>query len=187
MIMEQRPSKSEIKRQYKQIEQLAQELAALSGKNIRALPCDDELRDEILRTHPLKGGARKRQIKYLARFLRQQGPVLELLGFLKQRKGSHLQETREFHELERFRDAILSAAIIEAGEAEEQGGPVPEKRQAEWDALATAVRGFPELDVQAVTGSARDFARTRNPRYRREVFRQLKAAMERQKFAGKRE
>ena len=185
--MENRRSKSEIKRQYKQIEQLAQELAALSNKDIRALPCDDELRHKIVQTHSLKGGARKRQVKYLAKILRQEGPVTELLGFLKQRKGSHLQETREFHELERFRDAILSAAISEAEEAEERGGPVPEKRQAEWDALAMAVRSFPELDGPAITGSARNFARTRNPRYRREVFRQLKAAMERRRFAGKKE
>ncbi len=180
--MEQRPSKSEIKRQYKQIEKLAQELVLLSNKDIRALPCDDQLRAEILRAHPLKGGARKRQVKYLAKILRRQGPVPELLAFLKQRKGSHLQETREFHELERLRDAILAAAISEAEEAGESNGPVPEKGQAEWEALAVAVRTLPEVDGPAITGSARDFARTRNPRYRRELFRQLKAAMERQKF-----
>lgn len=176
-------SRSEVKRQYKQIEQLAQELVALSKKDIRALPCDDELRGEIIQAHSLKGGAWKRQVKYLAKMLRQEGPVAELLVFLEQRKGSHLKETREFQQLEQLRDAVLTAAIVEAEEAEENQEPVPAEKQAGWEALRAAVQSLPELDLAAATMSARDYARTRNPRYRRELFRQLKGAMERGRLA----
>ncbi len=169
-------SRSEVKRRFKQVEHLAQELVSLSGKHIKALPCDDRLRDEIRATQTLKGGAAKRQVKYLAKLLRQEGPVAELLEFLEKRKGSQLKENNEFHELERLRDTIITAALAEAEENEN------ESDGSSWPGIATAVRAYPTLDVGAVLSSARGYARSRNPRYQREIFRLLKAAMDRRHF-----
>ncbi len=45
-----------------------------------------------------------------------------------------------------------------------------------------AVRVFPSLEVDTVVKSAREYVRTRNPKNQREIFRLLKAAMERLRF-----
>lgn len=175
-------SKSEIKRRFKRIENLALELVDLAARDIRALPCEDSLRLEIVEAGKLKGGARKRQIKYIAKILRQNEAAEELLDFLEQRKGSRLKEINEFHELERLRDAIIDEAM------EFYDVYLDSDRELDlfdWRSvtLARIVRDISGLDEAALRRSALDFARTRKVAYKREIFRQLKAGLERQRFA----
>ncbi|MDH5299081.1 MAG: DUF615 domain-containing protein [Desulfobulbaceae bacterium] len=168
-------SRSEQKRRAKSIEQLAHELVELSTAIIGKLPCDDFLRREIITARPLTGGARKRQIKYIAKELRQIDPD-PLLAFLEERKGSNLKRDRELHELERLRQDILSEAIEAFQEAQANGLPLGDDWQSE---LAAAVaESTPGLDLQAVNAAARSFARIRKPAYGRELFRLLRAAKE---------
>ena len=91
-------SRSEKKRRAKNIEKLAFELVALSPTDIKKLPCEDFIKDEILETRGLKAGARKRQLKYLTKNLRHLDPE-PLLDFMAQQKGSQLKQTKEFQEL----------------------------------------------------------------------------------------
>ena len=55
--MDSQLSKSEKKRRAKGLEQLVNELASLSDRDIKTLPCDQEIQDEIRSARNLKGGA----------------------------------------------------------------------------------------------------------------------------------
>lgn len=183
-------SKSEKKRLSKRIEELVCELATLTGKDLADLPCPAQIRTEIAAIEPLKAGARKRQIKYVAKLVRKSNKGAgELFRFLEDRKGSKLKKIAEFHELERLRDSIIDKAIsrYEEEEADQEGAEVTGLSLDRDDGtFGEAVRRFPDLDPQELHRIARQFARTRNTKYARELFRMLRAAYERQKFQGER-
>jgi ribosome-associated protein len=174
-------SKTAKKRQAGQIEDLARELIELGAAELAALPTDDALKDEIRATKGLKAGARKRQIKHIAKELRRGDPE-PLLAFLAQRRGSKLQKDREFQELEQLRDAIIAEAIASQRENESAGLSL---REQDWEsaALAEAADRWPDLDRPAIHLAATRFAMSRKPVYKRDIFRQLKAAKERQHYA----
>lgn len=166
-------SRSEKKRRAKQIESLAVELVQLSAQEIKKLPCDDFLKNEILSAQPLKAGARKRQIKYVTKQIREIDPG-ELFNFLEERKGSKLKKKSEFNELERLRDAIITDVLAAAEEAFQED----ERLGDDWPspALETVLSLFPKLDEMDLRLSAKRFCRTRKTTYTREIFRALKAA-----------
>ena len=172
-------SRTEQKRRAKAIEELAHELVELSPTEIGKLPIDDFLRQEIKDARPLKGSARKRQIKYVAKELRDLDPD-PLLDFLEERKGSKLKQDRDLHELERLRQDILSEAIAAHQEAQAEGDTLNEEWQSELAAAAAA--DLPGLDLVAVNRAARRYARSRKPAYGREVFRLLRSAKEQAQY-----
>jgi len=172
-------SRSEQKRRAKDLEKLAAELCALPDSEIAKLPCDPLLREAAREAKGLKAGARKRQIKYAAKSLREidAGPVFE---FLSNRKGSKLKENRDFHILERLRDDILNDAI-EAYQLADENDIEP---NADWpsSSLRAALDKLPDLHEREIRALAERFARTRKPALRRELFRILKAAHDRLLF-----
>ncbi|HIJ90683.1 MAG: DUF615 domain-containing protein [Desulfobulbaceae bacterium] len=173
-------SRSEKKRLAKNIEEIAKELVALSPAHIKKLPADDLLKAELSASRDLKGGALKRQTKFIAGLLRESGTE-EILAFLTERKGSQLKQAGEFHELERLREDIISEVIQAREEAQRNQEHLTESWVSE--TIAVACRRFPALDSNAMHKSALRYAATRKPVHRREMFRQLHAAMERQQFA----
>ena len=177
--MEYSLSRTEKKRRARNLEQLGAELAELSPQEISKLPCDQFIRDEIMAVRDLKAGARKRQLKYLAKNLRQMDAE-PLYDFLTERKGSALQQRKEFHELENLRDSIINDALAATGEL-----PDPdEELEQQWPspALEAAGKLFPDLDLAAVREAARRYTRNRNVVHSREIFRALKAAAERERW-----
>jgi len=173
-------SRSEKKRQAKNIEEIAKELICLSPTLIKKLPADELLKAELLNSRDLKGGALKRQTKFIAGMLRETGADA-VLAFLTERKGSHLKQIGEFHELERLREDIISEVILAREEAQRNEEHLTESWQSE--TIAVACRRFPALDPDTLKKSALRYAATRKPVHRREMFRQLHAAMEREQFA----
>lgn len=173
-------SKSEKKRLAKNIEHLAMELAALSPADIAKLPADDVFKQDISEVKNLKAGARKRKIKYIAKYLRSIDPE-PFFTFLTEKKGSKLKEKREFQELERLRDDIVTTAIAAYQEADEVDEPPP----SNWEcpAVSQAVNLFPSLTEHEIRIAAMRYAVTRKTTYSKELFRMLKAAQEQQKFA----
>jgi ribosome-associated protein len=178
-------SKTVQKQQAKQLETLAHELASLSPAEVAALPVDELLKAEIRETWGLKGGSHKRQVKYIAKTLRQGDPE-PIFEHLARRRGSKLKQDREFHELERVRDAIIADAIDAHRQALTQGEPFLEQSWGS-DALAAAAESWPSLEKVAVHRAATRFAVSRKPDYKRDIFRQLKTAMEKQQFATARQ
>jgi ribosome-associated protein len=182
-------SRSERKRRAKGVENLARELFTLSARDIAALPCAEMIKDEIANGRCLKGGARKRQAKHVARMLRQEEEVSrELLTFLENRKGSKLKEAGEFHQLERLRDGLINDAIAAAGGQPAAGRlkqtPARPDDDDAGETIQEALRLLPDLSAAELRQAAARYARTRNPVYSRELFRLLKAALERRKHSG---
>jgi ribosomal 50S subunit-associated protein YjgA (DUF615 family) len=175
-------SRSEKKRLAKNIEEIAKELVVLSPAHIKKLPADDLLKAELSNSRDLKGGALKRQTKFIAGMLRERESETEaILAFLTERKGSHLKQAGEFHELERLREDIITEVLL----AREEAWHNHEQLTESWhsDTIVAACRRFPALDPNALKKSALRYAATRKPVHRREMFRQLHAAMERQQFS----
>ena len=185
--MEENISRSEKKRRAKGVENLVLELFRLSAKDIATLPCDATVKDEIVAGQGLRGGARKRQVKYLAKILRQEMELAqELLIFLENCMGSKLKEVSEFQELERLRDAIINDAIALHDEQIETGRIRQHQHRPENSvagrALDEAVRILPGLNPAELQKTALMYAKTRKPVFNRELFRMLKSALERKKF-----
>ena len=172
-------SRSEQKRRIKQLEQLMDEVAGLPDGVIAQIPCTEEVRGLFLEASTMKGSTRKRHVKYITKLLKNE-PVDELYDFLARRKGSSLREQKEFHELEFYRDSLLNEtieALRDARENQEEPDEEQPGRTAE-----EICRMFPAVDPKALTSLAWLFARTRNRKYSREIFRLLRSVQEQQKM-----
>jgi ribosome-associated protein len=186
--MDSQLSKSEKKRRAKGIEQLVIELAALPLGEIASLPCEQEIRDEISSAKNLKGGARKRQLKYTTKLLRDM-PVEELYDFLARKKGSMLKEKREFQELENFRNLLISEAVQFYEERMHNNGFLNEREPEglfnDSKTVRAIVMHIPDIDVAQLKNTAIQFAKTRNRKFSRELFRIMKAATEKAQYSQK--
>ena len=172
-------SRSERKRRIKQLEQLIREISALPERVIAQIPCDAETRELFMQAAGMKGGDRNRQVKYITKLLKHE-PVEKLYTFLSNRKGGALQENKEFHELEFYRDALLNEAIDLYREAQENQEELNEERPGR--VVGEISKKFPGIDQKALTSLAWLFARTRNRRHSREIFRLLRSVHEQKKF-----
>ena len=184
--MDSQLSRSERKRRAKSTEQLVHELVTLSDRDIIALPCDQEIREEIRSAKKLKSGAKKRQLKYATKLLRDK-PVEELYDFLAQKKGSFLKKNSEFHELEYLRNTLIDEVVQLYDDSMNNNGYLNENEPLdllkESKAIASIMDHFPEVDEILIRNTAIQFARTRNKKFSRELFRILKAALEKKQYS----
>ena len=186
--MESQLSKSERKRRAKGIEKLVYELASLPHSEIKLLPCDQEIREEILSAKKQKGGAQKRQLKYATKLLRKK-PVDALYDFLAKKKGSSLQKNREFHNLEHLRNLLIDEVLQKYEDIIKNNRYIDEDDVfdilGESHALATIEVQLPDIDQTLLKNTALQFARTRNKKFSRELFRVLKAESEKKQYSQK--
>ena len=182
--MEERISRSEQKRQFRQTESAARELSELSDLDLKRLPAGDGLKDEIILCRKTKAGAKKRQIKYIAKML-QREDLGGILLFLQERKGSRLEENRFQHEAERLRDSIVDDALS----AYDQCRKHQEQWELSWhsEAIGHVVSRFPDIDENELRRSAHQYARSRSKTHYRELFRIIKAAAEKNRVAEMKE
>jgi ribosome-associated protein len=168
-------SRSEQKRRIREVEKMVKALLDLPRQEMKKLPCDDGMQELFLDAQGMKGGARKRQIKYITKVLARE-PVPELAEFLSLRKGKKLAQARAFHELEYLRDQLLDEAIayrkLLRAEQEEIGEQWPSRVAEEIS------EELPGIDRIALLRLSAIFARTRQARHSRELFRLLRAARE---------
>jgi hypothetical protein len=87
--------------------------ALLTDKDLKLLPAGQLVKDEIIRCRSVKGGARKRQVKYLAKVMREEGPVEEILRFSRRSQRIAAEGAKLQREVERLRDVIINEAIEE--------------------------------------------------------------------------
>ena len=168
-------SKSERKRRCQWQEELAATLALLTDNDLVGLPADSETFQAIRDSRPLKGGARKRQIKYLAKLLRDR-EVTAIHAFLEEKKGSRLRANQRQHEAEHLRDTFVNAAVAAFEESRRQ--QIPWDGQWQSDALAAFLAAHPRLEAREIGQMATSYAQSRNPVYYRELFRLIKAAID---------
>lgn len=179
--MKERLSKSERKRRFKQEESAAAELALLSDNDLKKLPADDSVKKEILNCRSVKGGARKRQIKYLAKVMRE-GSVEAIMDFLAQKKGSKLKQNKLHHEAERLRDAVINEAIEFQQYCLKHGL----EWEPDWDGeeVEILVNRF-DINEGDLRRTVFQYVKTRVQNHYKEVFRMIKAALEKEELQKK--
>ncbi len=168
-------SRSEKKRIYKQVEQLAQEVADLSDKELKVFPGGPVINEEIRATRGLKGGSRNRQIKYLAKVLRQ-GPLEDIYLFVTNKKGSQLHAKNQFHVAERIRDTLINEAVELHQKCRSEQIPF----EPDWDSpyIEAAIEEYPNLNESELRKIVYQYVTTRYKQHYRELFRVMKAAVE---------
>jgi len=171
-------SKSARKRRFKQEEEGAEEIALLSDKDLKTFPGNQDVKDAAVACRRLKGGARKRQIKYLAKVMRQ-GAVDEILYYLAEKKGSRLKRNIIHKEAERLRDVIINEAIDDQQNCLQNG--VTWEPDWSGEEIEAAIQRY-QCDENDLRKSVYQYVRTRIHGNYREVFRILKAAVEKEEF-----
>ncbi|EKD37180.1 MAG: hypothetical protein ACD_75C01226G0002 [uncultured bacterium] len=180
--MTEKISKSAQKRRFKDEESAAQELSLLTDKDLKNLPAGQAVKDEIISCRTMKGGARNRQVKHLAKVMRDDDSIEMILDYLTDRKGSHLKANKLHREAERLRDVIINEAI-EQQQYSLQAGVVWEP---DWQGpdLDDVVRRYP-VDEGDLRKSVFQYVKTRFHNHHREIFRILKAAVEKNEMLKK--
>ena len=153
-------SRSQLKREYGELKDLAKQLAALSGGQLRAVPMSGDTRDAFLATHGMPRNALHRQYRYLASLLVEED-VDAIRAGLAGELRPHADEVAAFHEKEQLRDRLLSG---DSG------------------ALDELLERYPESDLQQVRQLIRTAGKEREldkpPRSARQLFRYLQQLSE---------
>lgn len=158
-------SKTKQKEESRMLDKLAEELVELSPSLLLKLSCESEILIEIQKAQGMKSfGAKRRQLKYLSKLLRET-PLEPLINFLEHHKKSHLKQNKIFHDLEQIRNRIIFRDENENEDEVENES-----------ALLEAKEKFPSLDIGAIRHLVAQYRWTRQQRYSREIFRQLTIA-----------
>ncbi len=103
-----RPSKSQLKREAHELQRLGDDLAALPDARLAELPMDDSLRDAVMtlrRTRSHEG--RRRQLQYVGKLMRKADaePLREAVAQI--RLGG-ARDSLRLHEIERWRAELMA-------------------------------------------------------------------------------
>lgn len=100
-------SKSEIKRDSEHLKKLGAELIELTPQNLEKIPLDDDLKEAIKQAQGFKLEARRRQIQFIGKLLRNRDPepIQEALDKVQNR---HNQQQALLHKLELVRDQLIT-------------------------------------------------------------------------------
>ncbi|MDP6376747.1 MAG: ribosome biogenesis factor YjgA [Pseudomonadales bacterium] len=103
-----RPSKSELKRRSQQLVQLGQRLAGLSAEALSTIPMSDDLAAALTEGARITSNpARKRHRQYVGHLMREEDidTIEQALANLERTSAA---ARHQFHQTERWRDALLS-------------------------------------------------------------------------------
>ncbi|WP_373818197.1 ribosome biogenesis factor YjgA [Glaesserella sp.] len=152
-------SKSEIKRDAEHLKKLGASLIELNPTNLAKMPLDDNLREAIELAQKLRLEARRRQIQYIGKLLRNidPEPIQEALDKVENR---HNQQLALLHKLELLRDQLV-----------EQGD----------DVLNNLIDEYPTLDRQHLRNLIRSAQKEKQtnkpPKNYREIYQYLKSVI----------
>ncbi len=108
---DQRPSKSEIKREMHALQALGEELTKLPAKELDALIDNERLLKAIHEMSRIKSNeARRRQLQFIGKLMRGID-ASALSEAIAQRHNTKQQDNDAFHRLEQVRDELISGAI----------------------------------------------------------------------------
>ncbi|MBK6803432.1 MAG: DUF615 domain-containing protein [Betaproteobacteria bacterium] len=153
-----RPSKTRLKHEMEALQELGETLVSLDAARLRSLDLPERLVDAVVLARGItKHEARRRQMQYLGRLMRDVDPV-PIRAALERWETVPREEKARFAALEGWRDRILAdAAALDAFVAEH-----PDADRATLARLADAARG--------------ERSRGEPPRAFRELFRAMRRA-----------
>jgi ribosome-associated protein len=133
-----KPSKSARKRELAALQELAEQMAALSDSELQRLGVDESLRHEIQQVRSIRpSGARNRQLRHCVRYMGVQS-LGEVRAYLEDRHSQQVSANQTFHRLEQLRDRL-----VQSGD----------------EALAELIDDDPTLDRQRLRQLVRDAQR----------------------------
>ncbi|SDV50908.1 ribosome-associated protein [Chitinasiproducens palmae] len=158
-----RPSKSQRKRDMHALQEIGDAIAALPKDALKRVPMPEALYDAIREARRITDHeGRRRQMQYVGRVMRtlEQQEVAALQAALAAIRGDSRAETAKLHAVERWRERLL----------------------ADDAAMTEFLAAHPQADSQQgrtlVRNARREAAAGKPPRYFREIFQWVKAAID---------
>ncbi len=100
-------SKSQVKRELQALKDLGKALIALPVKDLHKLALPEKLFDAVIKAQSLSHGAFKREVGYIGRLIAEED--FDAIGQnVDKLKQVHHGEVKQFHQVETWRDALLS-------------------------------------------------------------------------------
>lgn len=107
--VEDRPSKTQVKRHMEDLQKLGMELVELSPAQLVKFEMPDRLLSAILEAQKItSNGAIRRQCQYIGRLMRDADEAA-IRYKLDEIKGKHSDSVRKLHECEKWRDRLLAS------------------------------------------------------------------------------
>lgn len=105
---EDRPSKSQIKREMIVLQKLGEALIKLSISQLEKLPLDTQLHNAIIEARSLTSHeAKRRQLQYIGRLMREVDPKPIEMALAKI-QSHHQKNNQAFHQVEHWRDKLIA-------------------------------------------------------------------------------
>ncbi len=105
---EERPSKSQIKRELDDLKSLGVRMLEIPTDQLEKLP-DPKLIEAVNALRQIrKGSARKRQVQYIGKLLRDETLAEEVRTILEKRDSSSQAHAQAFHRLEQWRERLIN-------------------------------------------------------------------------------
>ena len=151
-----KPSKSQIKREMTALQALGTELVELGRDQLARIDLPDDLREAVRDAQRFtQHGARRRQLQYIGRLMRDVDPA-PIRAALDAIRGVSAAATARLHALERLRTRLME----------------------DEDALGEIARAYPDADLQHLRqlrrNALKEQEQTKPPRAYRELFRVLR-------------
>jgi ribosome-associated protein len=106
---EDQPSRTKRKHYDLALQDLGEELVAVSEDKLAALDLPERLRDAVIHARGIsKFGALRRQMQYIGRLMREEGDAESIRAQVDAWKGVSVEETARLHLLERWRVRLLN-------------------------------------------------------------------------------
>lgn len=162
------PSKSSLKREMHALQDLGEQLVALSPERLKKMPLPDSLYEAVRAAQGFRMEARRRQMQYIGKLMRKIDPA-PIQAQLDIFSGNSAAEVAKMHRLERLREQLLE----------------------DDKTLGTIAETWPEADLQYLRTLRRNALKEREagkpPKSFREIFRVLRELQEAQDAAAEAE
>ena len=99
-------SKSQIKREFHDLQALGKQLVELPQKQFVDVPVSDKLREAVVAAKTLKHGAIRRQLQYIGKLMVKEDEAL-IRSALNKLQQPRKDDVKAFHQLEQWRDQLL--------------------------------------------------------------------------------
>ena len=153
------PSKSSRKREMQALQDLGEQLVALSPERLKKVPLPESLYEAIRAAQGFKMEARRRQLQYVGKLMRKIDPE-PIQAQLDIFAGNSAVEVAKMHRLERLREQLLEDEQV----------------------IGTIAETWPEADLQYLRTLRRNALKEREaarpPKSFREIFRVLRELQE---------
>lgn len=156
---EDRPSRSQKKRDSTALQNMGEELAALAPSMLEKMPITANIREAVLEWQRLSSHeSRRRQMQYVGRLMREEGDASAVREALDAVRLGHAGESAVFRRCEKLRDDLMTASPAEA------------------DALLASFAAEDASELRALLAKARnEREHSRPPHAYRALFRKLKS------------